>query len=588
MKILADKRIKQFFVRAGLLTLIFTLLSAVLAGLAAGVPGAQEAAGPGEGAALWAGACCLGLGLLILMTAFLLFREENRVLEEAVAQIRAYLQGDPDARIDCEEEGELYRLFHEINSLAAILNAHAENEENKRRNLAYIHALLFKAEIIESCTYESEEAQSDARRECYMAIKKIAENGNVGCDGILAYLKYLLKYEEDDDFVLRECLDQADIFNGRRSYRDITDEYRADMHIVLGEAYAKKGDYIKAKDTTLGADNGIGVAIMLAILNSNKISHPKIEAIFTVQEETTMEGAKKIDVSMLESKKMICLDNMNEEELWIGCAGAKIFEYEIEESKQKNNIKDSILTKIEISGFRGGHSGKDISKNRGNPIKEMGNLLKILFQKYDICLKNIYGGRKVNVIPRECYSEIYIRNKDLDEIKKEIINYKKALKEKINDNENIIVDIKTINQNDDYAFDTNATKKIIKIIEEIKNGVYYKDNYDNPLVSLNIGKIENNNNKIKISFSIRSNRRKVEEKLEEELNKIIQKYKIEVKKSELEGYEHKERSMFIEKCKMIYKQYFSIKPKVIDMHICLEAGFFRRQDTRPRFYCSST
>ena len=121
-----------------------------------------------------------------------------------------------------------------------------------------------------------------------------------------------------------------------------------------------------------------------------------------------------------------------------------------------------------------------------------------------------------------------------------------------------------------------------------KKIVYYKDNYDNPLVSLNIGKIENNNNKIKISFSIRSNRRKVEEKLEEELNKIIQKYKIEVKKSELEGYEHKERSMFIEKCKMIYKQYFSIKPKVIDMHICLEAGFFRRQDTRLRFYCNST
>ena len=68
------------------------------------------------------------------------------------------------------------------------------------------------------------------------------------------------------------------------------------------------GDFIKAKDTTLGADNGIGIAIILAILNSNKINHLRIEAIFTVQEETTMEGAKKIDVSMLKSKKMICLD----------------------------------------------------------------------------------------------------------------------------------------------------------------------------------------------------------------------------------------------------------------------------------------
>ena len=115
--------------------------------------------------------------------------------------------------------------------------ARAENEENKRRNRAWIHALLFKAEIIESCTYESKEEKDEARRECYIAIKEIAEDGNVGCDGILAYLKYLLKYEEDAELVLQECLEQADIFDGRRSYRDITDEDRADINVVLGEAY---------------------------------------------------------------------------------------------------------------------------------------------------------------------------------------------------------------------------------------------------------------------------------------------------------------------------------------------------------------
>ena len=126
--------------------------------------------------------------------------------------------------------------------------ARAENEENRRRNLAWIHALLFKAEIIESCTYESKEEKDEARRDCYIAIKEIAEDGNVGCDGILAYLKYLLKYEEDAELVLQECLEQADIFGGRRSYRDITDEYRADIHIVSGEAYLKKGDFSNAQE----------------------------------------------------------------------------------------------------------------------------------------------------------------------------------------------------------------------------------------------------------------------------------------------------------------------------------------------------
>lgn len=111
-------------------------------------------------------------------------------------------------------------------------------------------------------------------------------------------------------------------------------------------------------------------------------------------------------------------------------------------------------------------------------------------------------------------------------------------------------------------------------MQEIKNGVYFKDKYSNPLVSLNIGKIENTREKVKISFSIRTNRSEIEQKLEDELNNIISKYEIQERKSELSEYEHKERSIFIDKCKAIYKGYFEVSPKVIDMHICLEAGFF--------------
>ena len=335
-----------------------------------------------------------------------------------------------------------------------------------------------------------------------------------------------------------------------------------------------EGDYIKVKDTTLGADSGIGIAIILAILDSNNINHPKIEAIFTVQEETTMEGAKKIDVSMLSSKKMICLDNMNEEELWIGCAGAKIFEYEIEGNLQKVS-EAYILVKLGINGFRGGHSGKDISKNRGNAIKEIGNLQDQLDHKYHICLKSIYGGRKVNVIPRECYSEIFIKDDDFKEISQEVIEYNKLLKKKdVTDNENIKVNIKRIDKRDNYSFNSKTTKEVIDILREIKNGVYYKDKYSNPLVSLNVGKIENTKNGVKIYFSIRTNRTRIEQKLEKELSNIVNKYNIQENKSELAGYEHKERSAFIDECKTIYREYFDANPKVIDMHICLEAGFF--------------
>ena len=330
-------------------------------------------------------------------------------------------------------------------------------------------------------------------------------------------------------------------------------------------------DFLKAKGTTLGADNGIGIAIILSILDSKIIKHPRIEAIFTVQEETTMEGAKKIDLSMLHSKKMISLDNMNEEELWIGCAGAKIFEYTIK-GNIENNINDKSLLKIELRGFLGGHSGKDISKKRGNPIEEMGKILNILDEKYNILLKNIYGGRKVNVIPRECCCELYVEKKDIQKIKQDIKELKKRMQRNFESTEILINELKDIDSN--IHFDSETTKKIIKIINYIPNGVYYMDKYENPLVSLNIGKIENNNENIKLSFSIRSNRREIELILINKLKQIVKKFNIHETENELSGYEHKVKSEFIDECKDIYKKCFDREPKVIDMHICLEAGFF--------------
>ena len=333
-------------------------------------------------------------------------------------------------------------------------------------------------------------------------------------------------------------------------------------------------DYIRARGTSLGADNGIGIAIILSILSSKEICHPRIEAIFTVQEETTMMGAKQIDLNVLKGNKMICLDNMSEDELLVGCAGAKIFDFEIDGEIVEKNVTEYKLIKIVMNGFRGGHSGKDIAKGRGNPIKEMIHFLKDIFSKYDITLKNIYGGKEVNVIPRECSCEIYINNKDFNKIKQEVLNYNKKIRENIKDNENIIVCLEDVSDVDYRSFNKNTTKKVIDIINNIPSGVYYKDKYDNPIVSLNIGKIDNDIKKINLYFSIRYNKKVIEEQLEVELNRIINKYKIEYTENELAGYEHIGESPFIKKCTNIYNYYFEKKPKIINMHICLEAGFF--------------
>ena len=251
------------------------------------------------------------------------------------------------------------------------------------------------------------------------------------------------------------------------------------------------GDYLKAKGTTLGADNGIGVAIMLAILDSKEISHPPIEAVFTVEEETTMLGAQKIDTSVLKGNKMICLDNMNEKELWTGCASAKIIEYETNSQTIFLNENFKLIT-IGLDGFKGGHSGKDINKPRGNPIVEMGCLLNKIMENNDIYIKNLYSKGKVNVIPRECYCDLYIKKNELNNIKELISKYEKELIYRIKDTENLRMFVKEIEDKEKVCINSTNTNNVINILNTFPNGVYCTDQYGNPLVSLNVGVIEIN------------------------------------------------------------------------------------------------
>ena len=339
------------------------------------------------------------------------------------------------------------------------------------------------------------------------------------------------------------------------------------------------GDYLKARGTTLGADNGIGVAIILAILDSKEITHPPIEAIFTVAEETTMLGAQKINTSMLKGNKMICLDNMNEKELWTGCASAKIIEYEA--NCQETNIKEGYkLITIGLDGFKGGHSGKDINKPRGNPIIEMGMILKELQKNNEIYIKNLYSRGKVNVIPRECYCDLYIEEDKLNNVKETLTKYKEELSKRITDTEDLHISINELDYTvkDKTCANLTTTQNIIKIINTFPNGVYYTDQYNNPLVSLNVGVIEIKPKKIYIGFSIRSNRKEIENKLLQELKTNIEdQFKMDRSEKELSGYEHLKPSEFINKCVDIYKEQFNTEPRVIDMHICLEAGFFAQK-----------
>ncbi len=166
------------------------------------------------------------------------------------------------------------------------------------------------------------------------------------------------------------------------------------------------GDWVKAKGTTLGADNGIGVAAIMAILESKDIPHPPIEALFTIDEETGMTGAMELRGGLLKGKILLNLDTEDDNELTIGCAGGiditATGNYPTEEFPNEKTFK------IGIKGLNGGHSGMDIHKGLGNANKIMNRFLYGLNRKMDLGIHSIEGGSLRNAIPRESFATIVV------------------------------------------------------------------------------------------------------------------------------------------------------------------------------------
>jgi Xaa-His dipeptidase len=159
------------------------------------------------------------------------------------------------------------------------------------------------------------------------------------------------------------------------------------------ELYESDG-FIRARGTTLGADNGVAVAIMLYILDGALESHPTLECLFTASEEKGLVGAGAFDYAVVSATKMINMDSADESEIIVGCAGGQRSELIFKPTVEKNVAQ---CLKISLKGLFGGHSGEDISKGRANANKLMGRVLNEIRKKYDIRLVSLYGGSKEQI-----------------------------------------------------------------------------------------------------------------------------------------------------------------------------------------------
>ena len=165
------------------------------------------------------------------------------------------------------------------------------------------------------------------------------------------------------------------------------------------------GEWVKADGTTLGADNGMGVAAAMSLLSSTDVAHPELEALFTIDEETGMTGAKELDGSKLTGKILLNLDTEDDDEFSVGCAGGidtnTLYNY-----TEEDVPADFAAFKVEIKGLKGGHSGMDIHLGRGNANLWMNRILYSISESIDIRICELEGGSLRNAIPRESFGTI--------------------------------------------------------------------------------------------------------------------------------------------------------------------------------------
>ncbi|MEX1188832.1 MAG: aminoacyl-histidine dipeptidase [Bacteroidia bacterium] len=229
------------------------------------------------------------------------------------------------------------------------------------------------------------------------------------------------------------------------------------------------GEWVKAKGTTLGSDNGMGVAAAMSVLASNDLKHPKIEALFTIDEETGMTGAKGLKPGFLSGSIMLNLDTEDDDELCIGCAGG-IDSNVSWNYREEPSPDDYSAFKIEVKGLKGGHSGVDIHLGRGNANKIMNRLIYTSPKVCDIRVSGINGGSLRNAIPRESVSTVLTADKE--ELEKFIIEFNSLISEELGSADpGLSITLSPVDK-PERVMNKDDQKKLINAIYALPNGVY--------------------------------------------------------------------------------------------------------------------
>ncbi len=334
------------------------------------------------------------------------------------------------------------------------------------------------------------------------------------------------------------------------------------------------GDFLRAKDTTLGGDDGIAVAIALAILADNDIEHPALTVIITTDEEVGMDGARALDLSDIEADYMINIDNEKEGEVIVSCAGGlkaqALFDI-------RRVTMDGKIGHILISGLKGGHSGQEIDKGRANADKLLGRLLYRLNQETFYGLISLEGGTKDNAIPRESKALIVADPDEMNRINEIAASFARDIADEYAASDSdIFITIEFESRHESVAAIHPAdTARVIFMLNESPNGVQGMSMELKGLVesSLNLGILSTSADQILFSWAIRSSRKSCKYEIEDRIRFMTEflggQYSAH---GDYPNWAYRPESKLCNLYADVYLEMFGEKPEVAAIHAGLECG----------------
>lgn len=351
------------------------------------------------------------------------------------------------------------------------------------------------------------------------------------------------------------------------------------------------GDRLSAVDTSLGGDDGIALAYGLALLDGQTFRHPRIEVVFTVDEEVGMDGARALNVSPLKARRLINLDSEEEGIFLAGCAGGARVNFSFVSNLEE---RMGIPCEIKIDGLKGGHSGEEIDKQRGNAICLLGRALKRLSDKIDFVIEDLVGGVADNAIPTWAKARILIigyengsgkqkvmqdgfaEQEYLARLKVSCDKLQKELSEEFADrDENVRIESIYEKIGMYTALSEEQSKRAVNLLNALPWGVQTMSTAMEGLVetSLNPGLLSMEEGSVHIGISVRSSVESAKEALIDRLRSIADLAEADVEVTgEYPGWNYRKDSPLRDKMVSIYEEMYQKKPQIRAIHAGVECG----------------